>query len=131
MWSRTARKLNLDIEIVLRTHSEDESQLLRRDGIGSVFFGEEELANGLARHVLERFAPPPRAAAPPEVDPQRALPTGRYGRPCDVSATSNDAPERVTEHVHRIGTVLRRKNLHGAQTEAQTASVVRQSQLLG
>ena len=52
----TARKLNPDIEVVLRTHSEDESQLLRRDGIGTVFFGEEELANGMARHVLERFA---------------------------------------------------------------------------
>jgi CPA2 family monovalent cation:H+ antiporter-2 len=53
----TARKLNPDIEIVLRTHSEDESQLLRNDGIGTVFFGEEELAKGMTSHVLERFAP--------------------------------------------------------------------------
>jgi K+:H+ antiporter len=53
----TARKLNPDIEIVLRTHSEDETQLLRNDGIGTVFFGEEELAKGMTSHVLKRFAP--------------------------------------------------------------------------
>ena len=53
----TARTLNPDIEIVLRTHSEDESQLLRNESIGTVFFGEEELAKGMTSHVLERFAP--------------------------------------------------------------------------
>lgn len=52
-----ARKLNPGVEIVLRTHSEDESQLLRKDGIGEVFFGEEELAKGIANHILKRFAP--------------------------------------------------------------------------
>ena len=60
----TARALNPDIEIVLRTHSEDESQLLRKDGIGTVFFGEEELAKGMTRHVLQRFAPQPADTAP-------------------------------------------------------------------
>lgn len=55
--SETARSLNPNIEIVLRTHSEDESQMLRRDGIGTVFFGEEELAKGMTAHVIERFAP--------------------------------------------------------------------------
>ena len=53
----TARTLNPDIEIVLRTHSEDESAMLRKDRIGTVFFGEEELARGMTGHVLERFAP--------------------------------------------------------------------------
>ncbi|MBS1155259.1 MAG: Kef-type potassium/proton antiporter, family [Proteobacteria bacterium] len=53
----TARTLNPDIEIVLRTHSEDESLLLSKEGIGTVFFSEEELAKGMASHVLERFAP--------------------------------------------------------------------------
>ena len=53
----TARELNPEIEIVLRTHSEDESQLLRKVDIGTVFFGEEELAKGMAHHVLDRFAP--------------------------------------------------------------------------
>lgn len=55
----TARTLNPDIEIVLRTHSEEESLMLRKDGIGTVFFGEEELAKGMTGHVLQRFAPQP------------------------------------------------------------------------
>jgi CPA2 family monovalent cation:H+ antiporter-2 len=53
----TARALNPGIEIVLRTHSENESVTLRKAGIGTVFFGEEELAKGMTGHVLERFAP--------------------------------------------------------------------------
>jgi len=53
----TARTLNPGIEIVLRTHSENESQMLRMDGVGTVFYGEEELAKGMTQHVLERFAP--------------------------------------------------------------------------
>ncbi|MDB6060707.1 MAG: Kef family transporter [Verrucomicrobiaceae bacterium] len=53
----TARMLNPAIEIVLRTHSENESILLSREGIGAVFFGEEELAKGMTNHVLERFTP--------------------------------------------------------------------------
>jgi CPA2 family monovalent cation:H+ antiporter-2 len=52
----TARALNPGIEIVLRTHGEVESELLRQDGIGTVFFGEEELAKGMTAHVLQRFA---------------------------------------------------------------------------
>jgi len=53
----TARTLNPAIEIVLRTHSEEESRLLRTENLGTVFFGEEELARGMSRHVLQRFAP--------------------------------------------------------------------------
>src|SRR5688572_878210 len=52
----TARTLNPNIEIVVRTHSEEESLLLSKDEIGTVFFGEEELARGMTTHVLERFA---------------------------------------------------------------------------
>jgi monovalent cation:H+ antiporter-2, CPA2 family len=52
-----ARTLNPEIEIVIRTHSEDESQLLRKESVGTVFFGEEELARGMTSHVLQRFAP--------------------------------------------------------------------------
>ena len=55
--AQIARTLNPDIEIVLRTHSEGESQLLRQDGIGTVFFGEEELAKGMVDHVLQQIAP--------------------------------------------------------------------------
>lgn len=60
----TARTLNPGIEIVLRTHSEDESLLLNKDGVGTVFFGEEELAKGMTSHVLERFAPQQATATP-------------------------------------------------------------------
>jgi len=55
--ANTARALNPAIEIVLRTHSEEESVMLRKDGVGTIFFGEEELAKGMTRHVLKRFDP--------------------------------------------------------------------------
>lgn len=51
----TARTLNPDIEIVLRTRSEDETKLLRKDNMGTVFFGEEELARSMTHHILDRF----------------------------------------------------------------------------
>ncbi|MEY3671591.1 MAG: hypothetical protein RI904_1248, partial [Pseudomonadota bacterium] len=53
----TARLLNPAIEVVVRTHSEDESELLAADGFGKIFFGEEELAKGMVRHIFDRFAP--------------------------------------------------------------------------
>ena len=55
--AKAARTLNPDIEIVLRTNSEDESELLRKDKIGVVFFGKEELANGMINYVLQRVKP--------------------------------------------------------------------------
>ncbi|CAG9168166.1 Putative cation/proton antiporter YbaL [Cupriavidus laharis] len=58
-----ARTLNPSIEIVLRTHNEDESVMLRKEAIGTVFYGEEELAKGMTAHVLERFAPGPQVHA--------------------------------------------------------------------
>lgn len=53
-----ARTLNPSIEIILRTHSEEESEILTREGVGFVFFGEEELAKGMTHYVLDRFTPP-------------------------------------------------------------------------
>ncbi len=53
----TARTLNPGIEIVLRTRNEDETMLLRKENLGTVFYEEEELARGMTSHVLERFAP--------------------------------------------------------------------------
>jgi CPA2 family monovalent cation:H+ antiporter-2 len=53
----TARLLNPGIEIIVRTHSEDESELFAADGFGKIFFGEEELAKGMVRHIFDRFAP--------------------------------------------------------------------------
>ncbi|MDR1888192.1 MAG: Kef family K(+) transporter [Zoogloeaceae bacterium] len=55
----TARTLNPDIEIVMRTHSDDESELLRKENFGAVFFGDEELAKGMIQHVLKRFVSTP------------------------------------------------------------------------
>jgi CPA2 family monovalent cation:H+ antiporter-2 len=52
-----ATTLQPGIEVVVRTHSEEESKLLQNDDIGTVFFGEEELAKGMTKHVLERFSP--------------------------------------------------------------------------
>lgn len=53
----TARKLNPRIEIVLRTYNAAEAQLLTKDGIGKVFFSEDELAKSITSHITTRFAP--------------------------------------------------------------------------
>ena len=50
----SARALNPAIETVVRTHNEAEAKLLAQEGAGTVFFGEHELAQAMARHVLER-----------------------------------------------------------------------------
>ncbi|MDR1662190.1 MAG: Kef family K(+) transporter [Azoarcus sp.] len=55
--AETARTLNPNIEIVVRTHNDEEAHLLSGEGIGAVFFGEEELARSMSRHVVERFSP--------------------------------------------------------------------------
>lgn len=60
--AETARLLNPRIEVVLRTHNEMESELLRKEGLGTVFYGEEELAKGMTSYVIHRFAPHPAAA---------------------------------------------------------------------
>ncbi len=49
-----ARELNPDIETVVRTHSEEEAELLRKSEAGQVFLGEQELASAMTRHVLDR-----------------------------------------------------------------------------
>ena len=51
----TARTLNPGIEIILRTHSDEEADMLRAENLGKVFMGEHELARGMARHVLARM----------------------------------------------------------------------------
>ena len=53
----TARTLNPAIEVVLRSHDEEESALISREGLGTVFMGEHELALGMTRHVLDRVGP--------------------------------------------------------------------------
>lgn len=51
----TARTLNPTLDVVLRTHTEEESQLFRKENLGAVFFGEEELAKGMMGHIVEKF----------------------------------------------------------------------------
>jgi len=58
-----ARMLNPGIETVVRTHSEQEAELLRQENAGEVFIGEHELALGMARHVLRRIAKEPAGEA--------------------------------------------------------------------
>jgi CPA2 family monovalent cation:H+ antiporter-2 len=50
-----ARTLNPNIEVVLRTHSEEEAELLEKDQIGKVYMGEHELALGMTQHILKRM----------------------------------------------------------------------------
>jgi monovalent cation:H+ antiporter-2, CPA2 family len=48
-----ARMLNPRVHILVRSHGDEESALLKRGGT-AVFMGEEELARSMARHILER-----------------------------------------------------------------------------
>ena len=50
-----ARKLNPKIQIVLRTHSDEEAAMLREEHAGEVFMGEHELARAMTDHVLKRM----------------------------------------------------------------------------
>ena len=47
-----ARTLNPNIQIVVRSHNEEEAALLEQDNAGRVFLGEVELADGMTRYVL-------------------------------------------------------------------------------
>ncbi len=51
----TARTLNPEIEVILRTHSDEESRMLEQEKMGKIFNGEHELAIGMTRHILERM----------------------------------------------------------------------------
>lgn len=50
-----ARTLKPDIDTVVRTHTDEEADLLKSEHAGRVFMGEHELAAGMSRHVLERM----------------------------------------------------------------------------
>jgi CPA2 family monovalent cation:H+ antiporter-2 len=51
-----ARTVNPRIEIVVRTHSEEEAALLEKEKAGKIFFGEHELAAAMIHHVMGRYA---------------------------------------------------------------------------
>jgi len=52
----TARTLNPTIETVVRSHNEAEATLLTQEADATVFLGEHELAQAMARDVLRRAA---------------------------------------------------------------------------
>jgi len=54
----TARALNPAIEVAIRSHNAHEAELLERDGAGTVFVGERELARSMADFVLQRVRTP-------------------------------------------------------------------------
>ncbi|CAB1277578.1 cation:proton antiporter [Candidatus Nitrosacidococcus tergens] len=53
----TARTLNPQIKIIIRTHSEEELNLLEQEGVGKVFFGESELAASMINYILNQIEP--------------------------------------------------------------------------
>jgi monovalent cation:H+ antiporter-2, CPA2 family len=53
----TARILNPPVQIIVRTHNDEEAALLRKESGGEVFVGEHELALSMLRHVLNSMAP--------------------------------------------------------------------------
>ena len=53
----TARTLNPAIETVIRSHNEDEARLLTQESAVTVFLGEHELAQAMARDVVRRATP--------------------------------------------------------------------------
>ena len=50
-----AKALNPQLEIIVRTHNEEDAALLALETAETIFFGEKELARSMAGHVLERF----------------------------------------------------------------------------
>jgi monovalent cation:H+ antiporter-2, CPA2 family len=49
-----ARTLNPTIEVIVRSHNEEEAALLEKENIGMVLLGEQALAQAMAMHVLAR-----------------------------------------------------------------------------
>jgi CPA2 family monovalent cation:H+ antiporter-2 len=58
----TAKVLNPEVKVLVRTHNEEEARLLREETGGTVLVGEHELARSMTRHVLEGLAQAPAAA---------------------------------------------------------------------
>lgn len=50
-----ARELNPEIEIIIRTHNEEEAELLQKEIIGKVFFAEGEIARSMGEYALNRY----------------------------------------------------------------------------
>ncbi len=52
----TAKMLNPQVHVLLRTHSDEEMELLRKENAGTVFMGEHELAASMTRKIVELSA---------------------------------------------------------------------------
>jgi CPA2 family monovalent cation:H+ antiporter-2 len=50
-----ARTLNPQVEIVVRTHSDEEAELLETEKVGKVFMAEHMLAISMTAHILARM----------------------------------------------------------------------------
>jgi CPA2 family monovalent cation:H+ antiporter-2 len=50
-----ARQLNPMVEAIVRTHTDEEAELLRGATGVTVFMGEQELASSMTRHLLHRL----------------------------------------------------------------------------
>lgn len=50
-----AKQLNETIEVVILTRSEVEANLLKREGIGTIFHGDEELARNMTHFILQQM----------------------------------------------------------------------------
>jgi CPA2 family monovalent cation:H+ antiporter-2 len=55
----TARTLNPEILTVVRTHNEQEAELLREEHAGQVFVGEHELAHNMTGYICRKLGPGP------------------------------------------------------------------------
>jgi CPA2 family monovalent cation:H+ antiporter-2 len=56
-----ARTLNPTVEVVVRSHNEEEAAMLERDQVGTVLLGERALAQAMTAHVLARTGRAARA----------------------------------------------------------------------
>jgi CPA2 family monovalent cation:H+ antiporter-2 len=59
-----ARMVNPGVETVVRTHTDEETELFRKEKAGKVYMGEHELARSMTEYVLERVAAAQAAPAP-------------------------------------------------------------------
>ncbi len=51
-----ARTLNPNIETIVRTHSDEETELLRKERVGKIFMGEHELAASMSHYIIARIS---------------------------------------------------------------------------
>jgi monovalent cation:H+ antiporter-2, CPA2 family len=60
---QSARQVNPAIQVILRTHNEDEVELLKQEQLGQVFLGEDELAQSMTLATLAYFETPVKTAS--------------------------------------------------------------------